>query len=132
MTDIDNKNDQDGKLGQVILPLLGVLAQQDSHEKLWWRVQPGDMDESEDFEPIVLDSLVQEEQVWDGSERVKPEVETQVVHRDGLDVLVSHGPLDEAEQDLNHVDDVNYPLNVHECGLIALVWLSDVLVRSAW
>jgi hypothetical protein len=87
------------------------------------------MNESENLEPVVLNAFVQEEQVRNSSNGIEPEVEGQVVHRNALNILVSHGSFDKAEEDLNGVDDINHSLNVHKGYLVTQSRVSCIFTR---
>jgi hypothetical protein len=81
VADVDDQHDQNSKLGQVVLPFLGIFAEKHAHEQLWWRIESRNMDKSEHLEPVEFDALFQEEQVGNGTNGVKPEVEAHVVDR---------------------------------------------------
>jgi len=77
------------------------------------------VNKSENFEPVETDAFLQEEEVWDSTNGIKPKVELEVVEGNGLDILMSHGSFDEAEEDFDSVNDIDNSLNVHQ-SLLAI------------
>ena len=65
------------------------------HEVFEWDCESEDVDESENFKPVVRPLFVVKEQAWNGSDKVKDEVSIKVTDRDAAKVLVSSAVLNE-------------------------------------
>lgn len=65
------------------------------HEVFEWDCESKDVDESENFKPVVRPLFVVKEQAWNGSDKVKDEVSIKVTDRDAAEVLVSSAVLNE-------------------------------------
>ena len=128
MGDIDDTKNQCAETGQIVLSLLGVLLQDATKDDLQWLGESHEVDESEHLEPVELESLVEEDELWDGANNVKEEIAGEVVHGDGLDLLQGSGPLHEVEDDLEQVDNVDGPLNVLQSFLPLVVRVSVPLL----
>ena len=127
VTGVDDVQDEASKTGKIVLPLLGVLLEQAVEECVEWAGQSWDVDESEKFEPVILNSLTHEE-LRKSSSDIEDEVSGQVVVSNGSKLLVGSGLLNEVEEDLNEVDDVNGKLDLDKGLLICLLSLAVLAI----
>jgi hypothetical protein len=86
------------------------------------------MNESEYLQEIILETLIEENQFWDGTDHVKEEITGKVVYRNSLYLLESSCSLDKVQDDLENVNDINGPLDVLKCLLARVQRISKVLV----
>jgi len=78
------------------------------------------VNKSENLEPVESDTFLQEEQVWDCADGIKPKVKLEVVKSNLLNIFVCHSSFDKAKKDLNSVNDIDNTFNVHQCLLAIL------------
>jgi len=74
MGNINNKQNQRCESTQVILSFLRIFGESPVHEIFQRNRQSEDVDESENFKPVVRPLFVVKEQAWNGSNKVKDEV----------------------------------------------------------
>ena len=86
------------------------------------------MNESENLQEIILEALVEENQLWDGTDHVKEEITGKVALRNLLNLFESSCSLDKVQDDLEKVDDINGPLDVLKCLLARVIRISKVLL----
>lgn len=65
------------------------------HEVFERNCESKDVDESENFKPVVWPLFIVKEQAWNSSDKVKDEVSIKVTDRDAAKVLVSSTVLNE-------------------------------------
>ena len=65
------------------------------HEVFEWYCESKDVNESENFKPVVRPLFVVKEQAWNSSDKVKDKVSIKVTDRDAAKVLVSSAILNE-------------------------------------
>jgi len=65
------------------------------HEVFERNRESKDVDESENFKPVVRPLFIVKEQAWNSSDKVKDEVSIKVTDRDAAKVLVSSTVLNE-------------------------------------
>ena len=72
------------------------------------------MDKSEDFKPIVLFSLAEEDHIWQSCDYVEYKIGSQVIDRDCLNISFGQGTLYETEKNFYCVNDIDRKFNVFE------------------
>lgn len=112
MGNINNKQNQRCESTQVILSFLRIFGESPVHEVFQRNRQSEDVDESENFKPVVRPLFVVKEQAWNGSNKVKDEVPLQVTATDAAEVFVSSAVLNEIQEDLNSLNDIYRKLDL--------------------
>jgi hypothetical protein len=81
------------------------------HEVLKWNCQSEDVDESENFKPVVRPLFIVKEQAWNSSNKIKDKVALKITTADAAKVLVSSAVLNEIQEDLDCLNDIDGKFN---------------------
>ena len=108
------------------MSLLRVLLENASEKELEWLNKSHEVNKSEHLKVVELESLIEENQIWNGSNHIKDKVAGQVVYRDSLDFLKGSSPLHKVEDNFEKVDDIDGSLNVLKGLLTRVGFVSGV------
>jgi hypothetical protein len=87
------------------------------HKVLEWNCQSEDVDESENFKPVIRPLFIVKEQAWNSSNKIKDKVSLKITTADAAKVLVSSAVLNEIQENLNCLNDINGEFNLVKCFL---------------
>jgi len=106
MAQVNDIKDKSSETCQIILSFLGVLLEHTSQKEGEWLRQFSEMDDSEEFQNVVIHPFLEEE-FRKGGNNIEDEESCKVVVTDSWEFLVSSSPLDEVQNDFYEVDDVD-------------------------
>ena len=106
------------------MPLFGQLLKEELHEQGGGLDEPVDVDQFGQFKGKVVDIFVENDETRNGSNGVENEVTLDVVERDGLDVSIALGFLDEVQAEVHKLKDVKSNFDFEKWVAVRIVHLA--------